>query len=260
MAMTVKWVANLSHVREVMLLGTADLAYWKDRLREEKLEPVERDGQARIMVIAADLKYWGVRFREVSFSVLVRPYEDLTRQNAAYLLGAYNSLWMFAFVERVIFSTPYNYGDVRVSASSPALVHVVQNNEVVFRAEMAADGGGPGREPSQVGEDGWIGPVFLPEKHRFLPEKHRGQGRSGKLFFSQVRGETRTYPLMPAQDVVAIKRSTGCEVLQALSDSHFAAKRWNIREDAAHAKSKTYKRTDLARLAEVPDLAAARTR
>jgi hypothetical protein len=251
MAMPVKWVAELSHVREVTLLGTADLAYWKERLREEKLEPAERDGQAQVMVIAADLKYWGVRFREVSFSVLVRSPEDLPRPNAAYLVGAFNSLRMFAFVERVFFSTPYSYGDVRVSAALPAFIHVFKNDEVVFRAEMAADGGGPGREPSQVGEDGWHGPVFL-------PEQNRRKGRPGKLFFSRVGGNTRAYPLLPAQDVVAIKPSTGCEVLRALRDSHFVATQWNIREDAAHAKSKTYKRTDLANIAEAPDLAAAR--
>ena len=210
---------------------------------EEKLDPAERDGQAQVMVSAAELKYWGVRFREVSFSVQVRPVEDLTRPNAAYLLGAYNSLRMFAFVERVFFSTPYRYGDVRVSASLPAFVHIFKNDDVVFRAEMAADGVGPGREPSQVGEDGWDGPVFL-------PEKHRSKDGPGRLFFARVRGNTRAYPLLPSQDVVAIKPSIGCEVLQALSDSHFVAQQWNIREDAAHAKSKTYKRTDLASLAE----------
>jgi len=47
MAMPVKWVAELSHVREVTQLGTADLPYWQDRLREEKLDPAERDGQAQ---------------------------------------------------------------------------------------------------------------------------------------------------------------------------------------------------------------------
>ena len=35
------------------------------------------------------------------------------------------------------------------------------------------------------------------------------------------------------------------EVLQALMDSHFVAKEWIVREDATHAKSKTYKRADL---------------
>ena len=145
MEMPVKWISQLAHVREVSLLGTADLAYWKDRLQEEKLFPAERDGQAQVLIIAADSKYWGVRFRELSFSVLVCPHEERTLQNAAYLLGAYNSLRLFAFVEQRFFSTPYSHGDVRVSASLPAFVHLVKNKEVVFGAEMALDGVG-GRE------------------------------------------------------------------------------------------------------------------
>jgi hypothetical protein len=61
---------------------------------------------------------------------------------------------MFPFVERICFSPTYRYGDVRVSASLPAFVHIFKNDDVVFRAETAADGVGPGREPSRVGEDG----------------------------------------------------------------------------------------------------------
>ena len=34
---SVKWAAELAHVREVSLLGTADLAFWKDRLLKEGL-------------------------------------------------------------------------------------------------------------------------------------------------------------------------------------------------------------------------------
>jgi hypothetical protein len=36
----VKWVATLSHVREVSVLGTADLAFWSERLAREGLLPV----------------------------------------------------------------------------------------------------------------------------------------------------------------------------------------------------------------------------
>src|SRR6202034_4248097 len=50
MEMPVKWVAELAHVREVSLLGTADLAYWKERLRAEGLCPAGRDGQAQILI------------------------------------------------------------------------------------------------------------------------------------------------------------------------------------------------------------------
>ena len=39
--------------------------------------------------------------------------------------------------------------------------------------------------------------------------------------------------------------SPDSEFLQARRDSHFVAKEWIVREDATHAKSKTYKRADL---------------
>lgn len=234
----VKWVADLAHVREVSLIGTADLAFWKDRLREDDLIPAESDGRAQLLIIAAAAKYRGVRFRELSFSVLLaRPAERAWR-DAAYLVGAYNSCRLFAFVERVLFSTPYDHGDVRTSASLSPSIHLVMSGEVVFRAEMAADGSGTGREPSRHGGDGWEGPVFL-------SGTRRGSGRPAKLFFARLRGDTRAYPFLPSQDSVAIRPPAGGHVLQALRDSHFAAKEWIVREDAAHAKSKTYMRADV---------------
>jgi hypothetical protein len=234
----VKWAAELAHVREVSLLGTADLAFWKDRLLEEDLRPAETNGLAQLLIIAADSRYLGVRFRELSFSVLVLRQEEGIRRDAAYLLAAYNSFRLFALVERVFFSTPYDHGEVRVSVSLPASIQFVKNYEVVFGAEMAADVSGTGREPSHRGEGGWDGPVFL-------PGNRRGRGRPAKLFFARLRGDTRTYPFLPDKDSVAISPLADSEVLQALRDSLFVAKEWIIREDAAHAKSKTYKRTDV---------------
>jgi hypothetical protein len=235
---SVKWAAELSHVREVSLLGTADLAFWKDRLQEEELLPVESDGQAQLLLIAADSKYLGVRFRELSFSVAVSRPDEGVRQEGAYLVRAFNSCRLFAFCERAFFSTPYYYGDVRVSASLPASMHLVKKGEAVFAAEMGVDASGLGREPSRCGEDGWEGPVFL-------PESRRRKGRHGNLFFARLRGHTRTYPFLPSRDSVAIRLSPDSEVLQALRDSHFVAKEWVVREDATHAKSKTYQGTEV---------------
>ena len=180
----------------------------------------------------------GVRFRELSFSVLVSRLEAGVRQDAAYLVRAFNSCRLFAFCERVFFSTPYFHGDVRVSASLPASMHLVKQGEVVFAAEMGADASGPERDASRCGEDGWEGPVFL-------PASRRGKGRQGKLFVARLRGYTRTYPFLPGTDSVAIRPSPDSEFLQTLRDSHFVAKEWIVREDARHAKSKTYKRSEL---------------
>lgn len=235
---SVKWAAELAHVREVSLLGTADLAFWKQPLLKEQLVPAESDGRAQLLIIAADSKFMGVRFRELSFCVSVLRPDDGTRQDAAYLVRAFNSCRFFAFCERVFFSTPYYQGDVRVSAALPSSMHLVRKGEVVFAAEMGADPSAPGREPLRCGEDGWDGPVFLPEGRR------RG-GRQGKLFVARLRGYTRRYAFLPGTDLVTIRPWPDSEVLQALRDSHFVAKEWIIREDATHAKSKTYRRADL---------------
>jgi hypothetical protein len=117
-------------------------------------------------------------------------------------------------------------------------MHLVKKGEVVFAADMRADPSGLGREPSGCGEDGWDGTVFLPQGRR------RG-GRQGKMFVARLRGYTRRYAFLPGTDSVAIRPPPDGEVLQALRDSHFVASEWIIREDATHAKSKTYYRADL---------------
>jgi hypothetical protein len=117
-------------------------------------------------------------------------------------------------------------------------VHLVKNGEVVFAAEMGADPSGLAREPSRCGEDGWDGPVFLPQSRRW-------EGRQSKLFVARLRGYTRRYAFRPGTDSVAIRPAPDSEVVQALRDSHFVANEWILREDATHAKSKTYKRADL---------------
>jgi hypothetical protein len=250
---SLKWAAELAHVQEVSLLGTADLGFWKDRLLKEELLPAESESRAQLLIIAADSKFMGVRFRELSFCVSVSRPGDGTRQDAAYLVRAFNSCRFFAFCERVLFSTPYYHGDVWLRASLPVSTHLVKKREVVFAAEMGADPSGLGREPSRSGEDGWDGPVFLPQGRR------RG-GRSGKVFVARLRDYTRRYAFLPGTDFVAIKPSPDREFLQALRDSHFVPKEWTIREDATHAKSKTYKRADLIPLETYAGPAATRDR
>src|SRR5262249_38325691 len=113
---TVRFVAELTNVREVSLHGTADLAFWKGRLAKEDLHPAEHDGRAEVLIVAAEARFRGVRFRELNFSVLVAGHEEGVRSDGAYLVQAFNSCRLFAFCERVFFSTPYYPGDVRVSA------------------------------------------------------------------------------------------------------------------------------------------------
>jgi hypothetical protein len=235
MTATVRYVANPRHVREVSLFGTADLAFWQNRLKEENLVPAERDGKAQLWIIAADMKFLGVRFRELSFSVLAGHDEQGVRHNGAYLAHAYHSSRLFAHCERTFFSTPYQRGDVRVSVSPSPFIHLVQGGELVFRAEMQAGASAPGRDASCSAEDGWKGPVFL-------PRKRRGRDREGRLFFAKIKGLTQRYPFIDSTDLLSIKPAQNGNILQSLLDSHFAGEEWAIREDATHARSRTYKK------------------
>jgi hypothetical protein len=235
-----KYVAELSHVREVSLLGAADLAFWTNMLKDEDLVLTENDSRAQILVTAADSTYLGMRFQEVSFSVLTDG--DKGKKIAgAYLLQAFNSSRFFAFCERTLFSTPYCHADISVTCC-PAFVQLIHAGEVVFRAAMTTHDSARSREPTRHGEDGWEGPVFLPRR------RHYGR-HDGKLFFAKIKGHTQVYPFLASQDSLLLRPSQRSDVIQALIDSHFACKEWVVREDATHAKSKTYAR--IKALAEI---------
>src|SRR5205809_54806 len=105
-AKTIKWAARLKGVREVSLLGTANLAYWKSRLPAEGLVPAEQDGRAKVLVIAAAALFKGISFAEVSFSIVLATGRN-SDPSDAYLVHAYNSRRFFALCERVFFATPY---------------------------------------------------------------------------------------------------------------------------------------------------------
>lgn len=231
---SVKWAAQLEHVREVSLLGTADLTFWTDRLAMEGLLPDAAAGQARLLIIAADSRFMGIPFRELSLSVLVRWQEH----QGAFLLRAFNSCRCFAFCERVLFSTPYYHGDVRVSAELPAAVRLAGRGGAVFRAEMAAHA--PATAPARSGQDGWEGPVFL-------PARRRAKAPEGRLFFARLRGHTQTYPFDLGVDSLTIRPGKDGAALQALLESRFVPREWIVRAAAAHAKSKTYERSDALR-------------
>jgi hypothetical protein len=51
MSSTPKYIATISRVREVSLLGTANLTFWKKHLgAAANLAPAEFDGNARVLV------------------------------------------------------------------------------------------------------------------------------------------------------------------------------------------------------------------
>jgi hypothetical protein len=222
---SIQYVATLPHVREVSLVGAADLGFWTDRLKAENLAPLEVDGRAQILVIAADSWFLKLRFQELSFSISLS-------SGGAFLAQAFNSRRFFAFCERTLFGTPYAFGDLAVAASLPASVQLTRKQEPLFRAEMSA--GAVAEAGSSPYQDGWEGPLFLPSR--------RPEQSSDRLFFAQIRGATQTVGFQPSRDVLAIRPSNELPVFQALIDSHFSPTHWLVRPDAMHAKSKTYGR------------------
>jgi hypothetical protein len=226
----IKYVAQLKHVKEVSLRGSANLNFWEERLARESLVPIAREGKAQVMIVATDSKFKGIKFREVSFSVLASGEIAGLQAEGAYLIRAFNSCRFFAFCERVLFSTPYSHGDVRVATEPTTLIQVSQGPSTVFQAQMKRVEGAP-REPATVNEGGWEGPVFLPRRPAATPH-------DGKFFFVKIGGATQTYPFVPSEDSAVISPMEG-NAIQQLADSQFAGESWEIRNDAHHAKSKT---------------------
>jgi hypothetical protein len=235
MSTPVKFVAALKGVREVSLLGTADLPYWQAALAKEGLAPAGRDGAAQVMVIAADARFRGIAFREVSFSVLVVPPADVPGREAAFLVAAFNSRRLFAFSERLFFSTPYRHADLVVSASAPVAIEVRRRGRLHFAAQMATDAADPAGRASDAAEDGWEGPVFL-------PAGGRGAKAPGRYFVARISGRTHRRAFAESKDSFTIMSSRDDAVFTALRDSGFVPREWAVRVDAAHAKSKTYTR------------------
>ena len=227
----IKWAAKLDQVREVTLVGTADLEFWRRQLQPEDLVPAHDNGRAQIMIIAADSKYMGVPFREISFSVLVRTHDGRFGQQAAFLVQAFNSCRFFAFCERKLFSTPYLHADIRVACRVPASIGLDTRNGCTFDVRMGDDTANGSRAMLANGNRQWGGPVYLPQ---------RGiQNRRRKFFIARLSGQTQTLPYLPERDSLHISPSPQDSKLQLLTDSDFQPARWEIRPDAAHAKSRT---------------------
>jgi len=223
--METRYVANVRHVLEVTLLGTADLAYWQRYLGDERLVPQDSNGQAELMITAASMKFMGVAFSEISLCVLVT--DAATATPGAFLLQAFNSSRAFAWCERVLFSTPYQHARCSVSTGTPISIELRQAGRVLFHARM-----GTPRPPNRTGEEGWAGRVYLPSR--------RGDGKGdGRYFMAKLHGATRAYPFIPTDDVCTIDAPENQPAWCALTASGFCAREWVVRDDATHAKSKT---------------------
>ncbi len=238
-----KYDVVVSPVREVSLRGSADLAFWRERLAKEGVFPAEVAGLASLLICAAEARFMGLTFRELSISVFVSRTRSGATRDGAFLVHAFNSNRFFAFVERTLFQTPYHHGRVVVDVELPAKAEVTLAGEAVLRMEMDRGEVAAGRIPLRDELDGFEGPIFL-------PGAPVGKPIQGRLFFGKLNGSTQVFPFL-SSDSLHIRPTANCPVLQWLVDSRFTGEEWSIRRDATHGKSKTTRRTAVAEWFEV---------
>lgn len=232
-AAPIPYLVQLSGVHEVSLIGTADLDYWQERLRQEDLYPIDVGGEAQIQICVCEGSFLGVRFREFSVSVRVsRRQNDPTE--GAFLVRAYNSIRFFAFVERTLYRTPYYHAGIYVSARAPAYLDLA-SPDGIFCAAMLPGDGQHHRRPARGEPDGWEGAIYL-------PRRSTKPGAVGEVFYGKLAGQTLVYPFDEDCDFVKLVPSARGGVLRQLSDSRFRVKEWHVRQDATHAKSRTVSR------------------
>jgi hypothetical protein len=233
---SIDYAVEISGVREVSLIGTAELGFWRDRLLSEGFFPVPAKGRAELLVSSTNARFHGIPFRELSFGVFVSRREDSTEAEGLYLVRAFNSVRFFAFAERTFFSTPYYPGELVVEVGPPARVELRERGRVPLRMTMSMSMSP--RMSADVRDDGWEGPIFLPRN---------GRG-GGKLFFARLRGETTVSPFDPVTDVVTIAESPAHPIFDELLRSGFTPREWVVRPNATHGKSKTVPLDSVPRL------------
>lgn len=223
------FTVTLDQVNEVCLLGLADLDYWTTRLREEQLHPAVRDGRAQLLICTFHSSWKGKAFGESPLSIYTTPVAGGADQDGAFLLQAYNTSGFFAWVERRMFRSPYDKGDVSNGGKGAAShLTVKSRGKTVIDAQMHGKA-----EPIRQEEVNWQGEIHLP--------KHLNRGAAkGKRFRAQLSGFTTVYPFTPGLDVLTLGDPAIFPAIKALQESHFTGLEWWIRPAGRHAKSENF--------------------
>ena len=223
----VKYIAQLKRVRELALVGTADLSWWRDHLAGEGYEPVEEDGGAQVMVTGLDAKWMGIPFRDVSVIVVARQ-RSAPAETGFYLACAFNASRFMVGFERWWFRLPYHFRadmDVRLGEAS----------DIRLGGQTAADllaVMGP-RDSSQAAaeEMEFAVPMFLPT----------GNDRNRRRWLMvDVRGLTSTFYFDADRDRFEIGSDCADPILRGVRASQFRGSRWSVRRSDTHKRSKTF--------------------
>ena len=220
-----KYQVVVSPVRELSLVGAADINYWTSSLRPFGMHPTVCNGQAELIISAAQMKFWGVRFTELSISIVVSRQEGGESRDGLFLMQAWNSFGPFAFVERNFLHAPYDRGCVTLTGDPPHEFAVAKTAD----AEPWVRGSLASRPMLNRDEQWWEGPIFLP-----VP-----RGRQRRYFMARVGGRTATIRFDEAVDSLQIDGLSKYGVFGDLAESDFQAGEWFVRPQAIHCKGKT---------------------
>ncbi|MFV9503786.1 MAG: hypothetical protein AB4911_04390 [Oscillochloridaceae bacterium umkhey_bin13] len=114
--------AVIDHVQEVLLYGSADLAYWQDHLAPVGLAPTPYADRAALVLAAPALRWANLPFCELTLGVFVGQASSGTPSSELYLASAYNSSRLLTWLERQLFQTPYTHRAIAVTATNPATI------------------------------------------------------------------------------------------------------------------------------------------
>lgn len=215
-----RYIATIPDVREVALAATADADYWAAHLRTEQLFPYRNGDRAELTISAPNLSWMGIRFTELVATVHTSNREDGATRDGQFLIAAFSTSRLLAWMERAFFKTGYR----------PARIDFRPNDlpgftlglpETALLARQA-----PRDSEAEWTDERWEGRVHLP-------------GR--RFFHVLIAGPTQRTLFLPACDTFQAS-PPGHPLARWLTDSAFQPVEWHVRNRATHARSKTLRR------------------
>jgi hypothetical protein len=232
-----RFIVEARHVTEVSLTGQADLSYWQACLQPHGLFPFTTTGQAGVVISATALYAMGRHTNELTIGVPAceRPSGDTF--DGMFLVQAFNSSRLFAWIERTFFATPYDLGRIELDDQVPARIGLTDAEGPVIQLQQAA-----GAVPQHSQDEDWQGPIYL-------PRRKVGDRGPSQYFVARLAGSTEVY----AADSTTVHFAPRPQwpALQWLLDSGWVAQTWRIRRDAVHARSRTFERPPLEQSARL---------
>lgn len=204
------------------------MSFWQARLSSHGLFPFTTTGQADVVISATALYSMGRHTHELTIGVPAceRPAADSF--DGMFLVQAFNSSRLFAWIERTFFSTPYDLGHIQLDDHVPARISLADQDGPMIDLHQA-----PGAVLQHSQDEDWQGRIYL-------PRRTAEGGGPGKYFVARLAGFTEVYSADATK--VQLTPRPQWRALQWLLDSNWMPTTWRVRQDAIHARSRTFVR------------------